>query len=317
MVVAAIFIYLFKSGKFEPSKLKVAFERLDLFVLSIILFFLGFILSAYRWRYLLDIQNIFIGKWMSVKLTLVGFFFSIALPGAVSGDFVKAYYIAKGSRQKEVLVTSIFFDRLLGLYTMIFVAALALMFGYMLGLISGDYGIWTQPYMKGLAVFIISLFLFLTVTGILFMSTRVRSSVFIHSLLQMLPFHNIIIKIYDAVHHYGKNPVKTCKAMMLSIIVQIPGFAGMYTLALLLDIKVLSFLDYLTALPVCLLINALPLAPGGFGVGEAGFRTIFSFYGSREGAELAFLFHSIIFILSIGIGGLIYLLTDVSKSQKN
>ena len=317
IVVAAIFMYLFKSGKFEPAKLKIAFERIDLFIISTGLIFFGLLLGAQRWRYLLYIQNIHIGIWLAVKLTLAGFFFSTALPGSVSGDVIKAYYIAKGSQQKEVLVTSIFFDRLLGLYTMILVAAFALFIGYVHGLISGDYGVLSQPYIKGLALFVSCLFLALTATGILFMSSRVKGSVFMQFILSKLPFHTILTKIYETVHHYGKNPVKTFKAMLLSIIVQIPGFAGMYALALLLNIKALSFLDYFTALPVCLLINALPLAPGGLGVGEAGFRTIFSFYGSQEGAELAVLFHSVIFFVSIGIGGLIYLFSDVSRSREH
>ena len=74
-------------------------------------------------------------------------------------------------------------------------------------------------------------------------------------------------------------------------------------------------LDFFIAIPVCFLINAIPLAPGGLGVGEAGFRTIFLLFGSEEGAELSILFHVIFFMLALGLGGLVYLLSDVSKEK--
>ena len=316
IIVAAIFIYLSKSGQFDPAKLKKALVRFDLFIFATFLMCLGLLLGAQRWRYLLHIQNISIGLWQAIKLTLTGFFFSTALPGAVSGDIVKAYYIARGREEKEVLIISILFDRLLGLYTMILIAALALMFAFIHDGISETHGICSQPYIKTLSSFIISLFLVLTFTAILFMSKSVRNASLIERILMKIPFHNTVIKIYDAVHYFGKKPGMILKAMLLSIIVQIPGFIGIWILAIILDIKTLIILDYLIAIPVCMVINAIPIAPGGIGVGEAGFRQIFVLFGSNEGAELAFLFHSIFFLVALGVGGLIYLFTDVSKPVK-
>ena len=63
---------------------------------------------------------------------------------------------------------------------------------------------------------------------------------------------------------------------------------------------------------VCLQSCHIPLAPGGLGVGEAGFQGIFLLFGSHQGAEAAILFHAIFFILAIGVGGLIYLVSDLS-----
>ena len=317
IAVAAIFMYLFKSGQFEPSKLKKVLARPGLFMSSAALLFLGVILSAQRWRYLLRIQNISIGLWLAIKLTFTGFFFSTALPGAVSGDIVKAYYIARGQEEKEVLITSILFDRLLGLYTMILIATLALLSSFIIDSISGNQGIWTHHNIKVLSVFIVSLFLFLTIAAVLFMSKNLRRSSLIEFLLGKVPFHTTVTKIYDAVHYFGKRPGMTLKALLLSVLVQTPGFIGIWFLAIILDIKVMTILDYLIAIPVCMVINAIPVAPGGIGVGEAGFRQILLLFGSNDGAELAFLFHSIFFLVALGIGGLIYLFTDVSRHGKS
>ena len=312
-IVAIIFIYLYKSDQFEPSKLKLAFVRLDMFVTATFLIFFGSLISVQRWRYLLYIQNISIGLMQAIKLTFVGFFFSAVIPGSVSGDIVKAYYLARGEDEKEVLVTSILFDRLIGLYTTILFGTFAISVGFIYEKISGKQGVWSQPYIISLGLFILTIFLVMTIIGMLFMSRNIRKSSLVEITLLKLPFHKRITKIYDAVHEYGKKPLMTLNALLLSFFSQIPLYAGMWCLGILLNITALTVLDFFIALPVCFLINAIPLAPGGLGVGEAGFRTIFLLFGSEEGAELSILFHVIFFMLALGLGGLVYLFTDVSK----
>ena len=159
------------------------------------------------------------------------------------------------------------------------------------------------------------LFLALTVAALLFMSKRLRNSSLIEYLLMKMPFHQTITRIYDAIHHYGTKPWMTFKAGLLSILIQIPGFAGIWILTKVLNIQALSLLDYLIALPVCVVINAIPIAPGGIGVGEAGFRQIFLVFGSNEGAELAFLFHVVFFLIAIGFGGFLYIFSDFSQKK--
>ena len=313
IIVALIFIYLYKSGQFEPSKLKKVYENIYLFLAAAFLIFFGVLIAVQRWRFLLYIQNISIGFWQASKLTFIGAFYSAVIPGAVSGDIVKAYYLARGQDEKEVLVTSVIFDRIVGFYTTILVGTISIMVGFIHDRISSQQGVWSQPYIIILGIFILSIFVFFTLMGMLFMSRNIRRSSFVERTLLKLPFHKRITKIYDAVHEYGKNPLMTLKAILLSIISQIPLYLGLWFLTIILNITSLSVLDYLIAVPVCLLINAIPLAPGGLGVGEAGFRTIFLLFGSEDGAELSVLFHAIFFILALGLGGLVYLFSDVSK----
>src|SRR5690242_16977115 len=65
------------------------------------------------------------------QLTMIGNFFNIALPGAVSGDFVKAFYVGKEIRgQRARAFGSILFDRVAGLSALVLVSALATILGY-------------------------------------------------------------------------------------------------------------------------------------------------------------------------------------------
>ncbi|MBI2267470.1 MAG: flippase-like domain-containing protein, partial [Armatimonadetes bacterium] len=99
-------------------------------------------------------------------------------------------------------------------------------------------------------------------------------------------------------------------AFVLSLFAQLLSYVCMYCLALALDINSVGIAEYVFILPLCNLVNAVPLTPGGFGVGEAGFRALFLLFGSARGAELALLYHLEFFLLSVGVGGLVYSLSD-------
>ena len=56
-------------------------------------------LGPIRWQLLLRAQGIKLSMGRTAQLTLIGNFFNIALPGAVSGDFVKAFLHRQGDRR--------------------------------------------------------------------------------------------------------------------------------------------------------------------------------------------------------------------------
>jgi len=314
-IVATIFVYLYKTGQFKIAELKSVLDRQNLFVAAAMLIFLGALISVQRWRLLMKGQDIFIGFGLAFKLSFIGYFFSAGIPGVVSGDIMKAYYLAKGQEQKAVLVTTVIFDRLFGLYTMLLVATLVTLFTIIHSKISGQINLWSQPSIKVLGVFIFVLFFFLTSLGLIFMSKRLRRSRLVEYIIRRIPFQETVSEIYDAVYTYGQKPMLTLNVLLLSLVAQFPLYVGIWCLSIILKIKVLTFINYLFALPVCLLINAIPLAPGGLGVGEAGFRGIFLLFGSNKGAELAVLFHAIFFILALGLGGLVYLFSNLSREE--
>jgi len=310
LLVVGIFVYLYRAGHFDVTKLTKVFDSPGLFVSALFLMLLSIVLAVERWRLLLKIQNIQIGYWRATQLTFIGLFFSIVIPGASSGDLVKAYYLAKGQSRKTAPVMSIIFDRLLGLYTIILIAVFAILFGFIKETASAQPGLLSQPYARPLVLFVLGLFGGLTVLAAVFMNKRI-SGAWMEKLIAKLPLSATIDRIYHAVHQHGSNPDLTFKAFIMSLVAQIPGYAGMWCLVSIFGTQTLAVSDFLIALPICFLVNSIPLAPGGLGVGEAGFRTILLLVGFQFGAELAVLFHTEFFILAIGAGGLIYLFSDI------
>lgn len=315
IVLAGIFFYLFKYAGFDLSKLGKAFVHIDLLSYAFIFTFIGLTVTSERWRFLLSIQGIHLSVFQAFKLTFVGFLFSVSLPGSVSGDVIKAYYIAKGRDQKSVLITSVIFDRLIGVYSMFFIAAFTISLVYIGEMISGNAGVWSTPYFRAIGVFTILLFIFVTAVCVLFMSVSIERIPVLMKIVKRLPLHEKFLNVYRAVHSYGRKPLSVIIALLISTFAQIPGYIGIWFMASILGVKVFTFIDFMIILPLCYLFNSIPIAPAGLGIGEVGFGKIFRMFGSNEGAEVAFLMHAILIFISVVFGGLIYLLTDLSKTS--
>jgi len=306
-VVAGIFVYLYHSGQFDFAKLRVVVQR-PLIVLTATFFILaGFMLSVERWRILLRVQDIMIGFRPAFQLSCIGLFFNMVLPGSVSGDVVKGYYLVRGQEQKTALATTIIADRLIGLYTIIVVAALAVAFGFVRDGMSISHGIWTEKPVRILALFISLLGTCLTFAVALFLLAGPRSWTWIRRCGERLPLRKWTIPAVDGVMRYASHFALVLKAILLSVLSQMPVYFAVGILAHLLGARDLAVSDYLFILPVCFMINSIPIAPGGWGVGEAGFSAVFLLYGANMGAEVAFLLHSIILLLAVVLGGVAYM----------
>lgn len=313
-VVALIFILLYRSGRIDLNTLGLALEKPWIVFAAYALGVIGISLTVARWQILLKAVDISVGFSPAFVLTLIGAFFSVALPGAIGGDIIKAYYLARGQSEKAALVTTIIFDRFLGLYTVTLVAAVAgaSAGGYIL--LSGEIPAWWGPSSKGLIIFITSVFLIFTAGAAIFTSRRVGESRLFMKIIVKLPFHDKILKIYKISTSYKSKPGFVARATALSLFSQFAGYGSIWMLASAVEIKELTLANYLFAIPVCILINAIPLSPSGLGVGELGFGAVFAMFGSAKGVELAVLYHAVSISFSLVLGGAAYLI--YSRKQK-
>ncbi len=307
-VVLGIFFYLYQTNQFSMMKVEVAAKHPGMIAMILALVLTGFIISVQRWRLLLQIQNVQIAFWPAFQLSCIGLFSSMVLPGAVSGDIVKGYYLVRGQNQKTVLASSILVDRLIGLYTVIAVAALAVFFCFVRDGITINHGIWSVKSVRALAGFVSVIGLGLTLTVFCFLLAGTRLREWLYWCCGCLPLKERTTRIITAMMDYTRYPVLTIYAILLSVAAQMPVYLGMGILAQLLGAQGLAAADYLFILPVCVVINSIPIAPGGWGVGEAGFRSVFLLYGSEVGAETAFVLHVITFMLAAGLGSAAYVL---------
>ena len=128
--VAGLLYYLSQKGFISARETGHAFTQWQYSVPAFAAMLVSTLLGFVRWQLLLQAQGIRLPWKRTAQLTFIGNFFNIALPGAVSGDFVKAFYVGKevqGHRARAF--GSILFDRVAGLSALVLVSATAFVLG--------------------------------------------------------------------------------------------------------------------------------------------------------------------------------------------
>jgi len=302
LIVALLFYFLANKGLISVDRTKKALERPDLLSAGFAIFFLCNFIGAWRWQILLRAHGMDLGYWKTVHLTFVGSFFNVALPGAVSGDLIKAFYIGKkitGSRANAF--GSIVFDRIIGVSALGLVAGGALIYDYQSleghALLAGVKTI-ILASMLGIVAFYSYLFLMKEDHDFLLKFFRTCEG--------RWERFGSVTRIYLGVRHYHSYRGAVAKALAMSLVIHLViGYAcGLYAQAIGAGEFPLSALY--VVVPLGLLVTAVPVAPAGVGTGHVAFATLFSLLGSPMGADIFSLVALTNFAIG-GIGGLTYL----------
>jgi uncharacterized protein (TIRG00374 family) len=224
------------------------------------------VLTAWRWLTLLRAAGLRLPLSSAIRLNFIGGFFNIAVPGATGGDVVKAYYAAKATGAPTRAVLSVFVDRAVGLFGLAIFAAGALFLG---------------PAREGYGparVIVLSLLAGGVLVGVLFLSRRVRDTLGLGALLRRLPFQGVLREADAALRLYRSHLPTIGVAVLTSLVnhaviaVSVWLLAG--ALAIPVDLGAVMALE-----PVAALLSAVPLLPGGWGVGELAFAYFFGQVG--------------------------------------
>jgi glycosyltransferase 2 family protein len=83
------------------------------------------LLTFYRWWILVRALGMEFSIGSAMRLGLVGFYFNTILPGGVGGDIVKAVGIAREQTRRALAVSTVLFDRAVGLWALVWLVALS------------------------------------------------------------------------------------------------------------------------------------------------------------------------------------------------
>lgn len=278
---AVLIVYVLKSRMID-------FKALGDSLFSLRNVFIGFFFLTYatvccsfRWFLLARAQGLSLGFPSMVQLNMIGMFFNTFMPGAVGGDVIKAWYIAGREPQKKTkAVFTVILDRATGLSVFFFYAAVTLLFYYQWlqdrpQMQALSYGIWS--FTVGSAILLTVFFISV--------SYKVPGSKWIRQQIQRV---GLIHKLFEATVLYRHHMGTVLGALALSA-ASIFGNTVMFKLlGDTLGIP-LSLTHYFFVVPIGLTVSALPLLPGGIGVGQVAFFTLFQWAGLQnpeQGATL-------------------------------
>jgi hypothetical protein len=300
-LVGIVFYYLYRKGLITTASFqKMAASPKTLMICSVLMF-LNTLFGALRWQVLLKSQGADLRFLQVLKLNMVGAFFNIALPGAVSGDFVKAVHVAKMFKDKRAAIFgSMLFDRILGVSAMVFVAAFSALLSVFL------------PWGGSLPSFLLIAVGVVGFANILFFIYLFLS----HKrdpLFELLKFFtkrseklSAVDRLYQGVMVYRKHPSRILKAIGVSVMIHLFLVLIAFFITEAISADSLSVIAVAVIAPIGMLATTLPVLPAGVGTGHAAFYALYHLVGSSLGAEV---FSMIVLyqVLVGAIGGVVYL----------
>lgn len=283
LVVAVLLWWMIDSGKLNLAAMRIFITNPSIILCGIAVWVLGpVLLGTWRWWLLLKGAGLECGFGRAVFLQLIGFFFNTAMPGAVGGDIVKAIYIVRDQSSpsgKTPAMLSVLLDRIVGLIGLFAMGAVAALVNY--DLMMGNPA--TRHLMNGLALVMLGSCIFL---GLVFVPYRNGRDPFAKFLNLQWPGFSILKGIYNALRAYRDHAGIIFGTIGISVLIQFlfigyMGFVGMAMYPGQFDPRMLP-----PVFPFGILVTAVPLAPGGLGVGHAAFEKLFQLVGLPGGANV-------------------------------
>ena len=298
----AIVTVLIRQDLLSYASIETAISRWPWVIVGWALTFCAILIGTVRWHFLIHAQDIVLPFRRTVQSVFVGLFFNVFLPGTVSGDLVKGYYVARAvPGHVAATVSSILFDRVVGVSGLVALAAIALL--------AGSRGEWAGRLGDPIALAVVGVAVGVAVLyAALLGLTEDRDPVLkiLRRLAGRLQFLSSPLRLYEGIRVYHSKPGVTLASIAASMVAH-----GLFVVAWICYVRAMAIegiplAALFAAVPVGMLMASIPIGPAGIGTGHAAFLAIFALLGSDRGADLFNLVLVFQFILA-GIGGLIYL----------
>jgi uncharacterized membrane protein YbhN (UPF0104 family) len=127
----ALFASLFIFGKVDLSKAFAVARSADYryLLLAVCLFLSSTFINAYRWKILAGAVGLSLSFLKLAQYCFVGLFFNLFAPSTVGGDFIRCYYVYKGTGSYRGAFYSVLADRAVGISVLFLFASAGLLLG--------------------------------------------------------------------------------------------------------------------------------------------------------------------------------------------
>lgn len=267
--IALILLFiLIKKGPFQFEQIKFILSQPKILILGFILFSIQFFLLALRWKIIVDLLSK-IKLLPAVAFTLIGHFFSFFIPGGVGGDVVKALELSSNnSLSKSEALSTVFADRILGLYSMVLASSLFLMMDYIQE---------KSHQISNYLSFSLMLWFVMTV-GLIFGPTVVQfiSKNFNQKKHRWIITLEKIILSFNLTFACCRRPKLAFSVFLISLMSQFLSIYFMLEVVKVLHVTPPSFFVFFSFACFGFLASAIPITPAGIGVGQAAVYFLFS-----------------------------------------
>lgn len=264
-----------------------------LFGVAVAIYAIVVVLSTLRWKVLLDALG---GHSRFSALTqsyLISAFFANFLPSNVGGDVVRVREAARAAGSHTASLTVAAMDRVVGFIALYFIAAPAYLYG--------------GPMVRGLSgarVILAGLTALFLAMGFVFLRPGRVSSLLERAGVKRFPWvHDKFVTVRMALDAFRANRAAVLNSFLLSLVLQFLGVSYFFMVARALGIP-LDFATSLLMVPLCTLIQAIPISFNGWGLREGLYVLYFRQVGLPRESALAFSIVAAALVVLLSLSGL-------------
>ncbi len=230
-------------------------------IVSAVLVGLALFGGVVRWRIVLEAQGLHLPLGRATRISFVAQFFNSFLLGSTGGDLIKAYYAARETHHKKTeAVTTVFVDRLVGLWAMLLFAGVMMVPNIHLLTASRDLylpALFIMAMLAGVSV----------VLGLAFWGGVSKRFPRARHQLRRLPKGEVLERALDSCRQFGKQKTFLVKTIAISLCLNVLWVLQVMVLGSGLGLSI-STIALFVIVPVIFCISALPITPNGLGVRE-------------------------------------------------
>lgn len=235
----------------------------SLLFLYIVFQLLGNLVSAKKWKTIAEFKGLTFSLRDAFFAYLTGSFINNFLPSTIGGDAYRSIWLAKKSGARAAALSTVIFDRFIGLWT---IALLALLFSPVL-----------FPFIKESVALSITYIVLVTFFVIDLVITYAYCQSWFHKLVARLPFHKLR-RFLEEIIFYTKKHIWLKTSLWSTLFIFVGLVLSNFTLfhALGSDIGILPFASVMFLVAI---VASVPLSINNIGIKEWAYITFFGLVG--------------------------------------
>jgi uncharacterized protein (TIRG00374 family) len=289
-------------------------------LLALLIFVPGLLITFMRWYILVRAQQLPFKVSDAFRLGLIGFFLNSVLPGSVGGDIVKAAFLMREQGRRTVAIATILVDRVIGLLGLIWLVALLGNCFWALGSTAVTENKKLQFIILSASSIALGSLAFWYLLGIL---PARRADKFAQRLEHIRKVGHPAAEFWRAIWMYRLQARAVLETLLLSVLGHLCFVLAFYCAALVFGdadqaANIPSLTQHFLLIPLGLAIQALPLSPGGLGIGEASFAWLYGLVGYPQANGFVASFNYRVLGWAVGaVGYLAYLWLPALRRAKD
>jgi len=294
IVSAAFIIFLLYKLDIESFILSARTISPVNLLIPFLFYWFTYFLAILRWAVILKFSNFPIPFSSLTRCYLIGFFFNNFVPTGIGGDILRVILSSKEHGGSEKIASSVVIERVLGFIATFLVGLLVSPFSH-LG--------------KSVKITLFLLTLASTALTLSFLTPPLKKA--LKALFSFIPFkvvRSYALSLLNTLYTFRHKRKSLLYGFIFSLLYQTALIYFYFLVGRILGIKGVSFIDYLTFLPIVWAIGVIPVSINAIGVREACFSYFFSKLG--QSASLG-MFNSLvgffITVFSSLVGGILFL----------